>query len=901
MSFFFDLLALLGIGILLNLAGKHCKLKRLSKITIGVLIVSCFIIFSLMLYFDVSNFYFPAINYNMTGSEFMFRWPLQNYLPTWFKKEFVPSLFVILLFLLYPVSIYLGYALALWIPKKIEHKKNLLDGKKTYADVKSRRKAEMPVEKPKYCIVRDPNVRIAVEKAINGLDSDGIKKFVKPDDSVKTVLIKVNICGGIPDNPGSFTSQEVVGYVIDLIDKEVGEKNIIICDADMIWTKFSENASAMGWYKWVEKRQNKRLKDVKLVNLSETTLTYFDFGVGSIFKRDKKRPNQEIVSTEMLNADVIISIPKMKTHLLTSVTLGMKNMYGTFPEEDKARFHTEGINDVIYWVNNAFPPNLTIIDGIIGGEAIGPLSVSEIEDYNTIIASNSAPIADAIASKLIGYCDPFNQIEYLKCTKKKELDDDKSPNERFLLSEMHEDVHKTLKELTHHHHLPQNSKDGNWKHPESEIAKGYEHLMENILAIPGMEFFFNIGADFLLFDLARIPLLKYFNEAILDFLYEAPRFWTPQKTIETNLTRRDRWINFIVFFFFAIFSIIYFVNNYIFDKTGHRAIFHDLGWSQWIILGFSLSIILFALFALILRMKTKNLVGITVASWVVALFVESFATYAKWWNYLYENNGTISYNGLTVPAIPYYPLFSIPIFIVIIISISYFIFKPIFAYVDLEGERFKWVPFGVITVLLLALLYLEGYLSNVSIETIPPILAIYLALGIIGLYHNQKQRLEWNLSIAIVALVLGGTMEYLGFRSGFWNYPALLNYPKPPLNYFPIFVSLTWAWNTWAACGLAQILGIDMSKAFPFTEKIDENKKEEDAKMVTEPVESIFGNNAGIVWKALNQNFPMTIDDLTKATALEREEIYGALGWLGRENKILVERCGELRYFSARP
>jgi len=57
----------------------------------------------------------------------------------------------------------------------------------------------------------------------------------------------------------------------------------------------------------------------------------------------------------------------MKTHMMTSVTLGMKNMYGTLPEIDKARYHKIGIDEVIYWVNKAFTPNLTIIDGSIGG------------------------------------------------------------------------------------------------------------------------------------------------------------------------------------------------------------------------------------------------------------------------------------------------------------------------------------------------------------------------------------------------------------------------------------------------------------------------------------------------------------------------------------------------------
>jgi len=63
-------------------------------------------------------------------------------------------------------------------------------------------------------------------------------------------------------------------------------------------------------------------------------------------------------------------------------------------------------------------------------------------------------------------------------------------------------------------------------------------------------------------------------------------------------------------------------------------------------------------------------------------------------------------------------------------------------------------------------------------------------------------------------------------------------------------------------------------------------------------VESIFGMNAGIVWKALNKNGPSNIGDLLKATSMSREEVYGALGWLGRENKITVERRGRAMVFS---
>jgi hypothetical protein len=65
-------------------------------------------------------------------------------------------------------------------------------------------------------------------------------------------------------------------------------------------------------------------------------------------------------------------------------------------------------------------------------------------------------------------------------------------------------------------------------------------------------------------------------------------------------------------------------------------------------------------------------------------------------------------------------------------------------------------------------------------------------------------------------------------------------------------------------------------------------------------VESIFGMKAGVVWEALNKNGPSNIGDIVKATGLRRELVYGALGWLGREGKISVERRGKAIIFSLR-
>ena len=50
-----------------------------------------------------------------------------------------------------------------------------------------------------------------------------------------------------------------------------------------------------------------------------------------------------------------------------------------------------------------------------------------------------------------------------------------------------------------------------------------------------------------------------------------------------------------------------------------------------------------------------------------------------------------------------------------------------------------------------------------------------------------------------------------------------------------------------------------------------------------------IGNNAGLVWNALNANGKMTETKLKKETGLASAELFAALGWLAREGKINVE------------
>ena len=63
-------------------------------------------------------------------------------------------------------------------------------------------------------------------------------------------------------------------------------------------------------------------------------------------------------------------------------------------------------------------------------------------------------------------------------------------------------------------------KDGNWERPDPLVKDFYEWGIELILMFPGWETFFNIGADFLLYDTARLPVFRYLVPAFLQLLHD---------------------------------------------------------------------------------------------------------------------------------------------------------------------------------------------------------------------------------------------------------------------------------------------------------------------------------------------------------------------------------------------
>jgi uncharacterized protein (DUF362 family)/Pyruvate/2-oxoacid:ferredoxin oxidoreductase delta subunit len=117
------------------------------------------------------------------------------------------------------------------------------------------------------------------------------------------------------------------------------------------------------------------------------------------------------LSKAALDADVLINLPKLKTHSLTVLTGGVKNMYGTIPNGLRTRFHgdyvrPEDFGQVLVDIFSAIKPQLTIMDGVVTMEGEGPASGS-LREVGVILASQDAVALDAVATKIIGL-DPMD-------------------------------------------------------------------------------------------------------------------------------------------------------------------------------------------------------------------------------------------------------------------------------------------------------------------------------------------------------------------------------------------------------------------------------------------------------------------------------------------------------------
>jgi len=117
----------------------------------------------------------------------------------------------------------------------------------------------------------------------------------------------------------------------------------------------------------------------------------------------------------ILNADLVVSLPKLKTHHWAGATLALKNLFGVIPGVKygwpKNFLHWHGISNSIVDIATAIQPGFAIIDGIVGMEGDGPLHGTAV-DSGVVIMGDNLSAVDATATRLMGIY-PEN-IEYLR-------------------------------------------------------------------------------------------------------------------------------------------------------------------------------------------------------------------------------------------------------------------------------------------------------------------------------------------------------------------------------------------------------------------------------------------------------------------------------------------------------
>jgi uncharacterized protein (DUF362 family) len=116
----------------------------------------------------------------------------------------------------------------------------------------------------------------------------------------------------------------------------------------------------------------------------------------------------------VLGADLVVSMPKLKTHHWAGVTLSLKNMFGTVPGScygwPKNVLHWAGIDNAILDINAAVKPDFAIVDGIVGMEGNGPIQGTP-KVCGALIFGDDPVAVDATCCRVMGLMP--ERIKYL--------------------------------------------------------------------------------------------------------------------------------------------------------------------------------------------------------------------------------------------------------------------------------------------------------------------------------------------------------------------------------------------------------------------------------------------------------------------------------------------------------
>ncbi|HBB34041.1 MAG TPA: thylakoid-associated protein [Cyanobacteria bacterium UBA8803] len=238
----------------------------------------------------------------------------------------------------------------------------------------------------------------------------GMGAFVKKGDRV---LLKPNLLTAGRPGKECITRPEIVRGVAQLVREAGGQP-------------FFGDSPAFGTARGVA------VANGYLPMMTELNLPIVEFH-GQRYETASEGFNHLRLCKEAMDADVVINLPKVKSHMQLTLTLGVKNLFGCVPGKMKAWWHMEAgknadrFGEMLVETARAINPDLTILDGIVGHQGNGP-SGGEPRQLNILAASSNvfavdrsmveilnvdpAMVPTVAAAMRLGLNSPLDTIEF---------------------------------------------------------------------------------------------------------------------------------------------------------------------------------------------------------------------------------------------------------------------------------------------------------------------------------------------------------------------------------------------------------------------------------------------------------------------------------------------------------
>jgi len=213
------------------------------------------------------------------------------------------------------------------------------------------------------------------------------------------VVIKANCCTAVPDKAeSSNTDPRLADAVCEVLQTRT--RNIVIGESDGLRQKAQEAFAVTGFNEIAARR------GIPLVNFSETPWTPVRCDPAGMIELPQM----------ILDADVFITLPVLKTHALTYFTGALKNQWGALPQYNRILLHKH-LDALLATLHRIFKPQLAVMDGIIGMEGRGPAN-GKPRRLDIVLASRDSVALDATAMRLVGL-DPQRCVHLVLAAQQK--------------------------------------------------------------------------------------------------------------------------------------------------------------------------------------------------------------------------------------------------------------------------------------------------------------------------------------------------------------------------------------------------------------------------------------------------------------------------------------------------